>query len=362
MRASDIVAQLAKTLPKHADDFTANVEITGITQAAGVATAITATAHGLVAGNQINITGSQHPIPCSITRVGVIATLVTTSDHDMTENAGFDVQISGATEPEFNGTFTLLSVPNRRTITFKVADSGALVATGSPLLLNGSSPLQSFNGLVDVVSVPTTTSFTYAVDSSLYATASGDEIVAKTLPRISAAVDYDVLQRAYTAQGPNAAWLFVVMGDAVANRNRNINGDSIDNIQPGNYFNQKLIQSVQLFLFYPSTNQIAARSARDRCEELLGPICKSLLTCKFPSLVENSNNPLMLTGHGFHDYNTAVYVHQYSFEATLQLGPSDIYQPNDDVAFRDISLDMFFQHGTGIDPYEAEINLDDEPL
>lgn len=324
-------------------------------------TATTTAVHGLSAGKQVNITGAQTPITInSIDRVGIVATMVTDDDHDMTENAGFDVQIDGATESEFNGTFKLLNVPNRRTIKFLVADSGPTSATGSLLLLNGSNPFQTYNGLREVTAVPTTTTFEYEVtDSTLFTPATGI-IVAKTKPRVSAAVNFDRILEAYTKQKTDEAWLFVVMGDAVADKNRNIDTDSTDNIQRGNYFNQRLIQTVQLFVFLPTSRQIAARAARDRCEELLKPICNSVLTAKFPSLVENNNNPLMITGHGTQAYNTGFYAHLYAFEATLQLGPSDIFVPSDDVAFRD--MDITIGLDVGAETFNTLIDLDDEPL
>ena len=361
MRASDIVNQLAIYLPALADDFTTQIAVSSLTRSGTTVTATTAAAHGLSVGKQANITGAQTPIVInSINRVGIVATMVAASDHDITENAGFDVQISGATEPEFNGTFTLANVPNRRTIKFLVDDSGPTSSTGSPLLLNGSNPFQSYNGLREVTAAPTATTFEYEVtDTTLFTPASGT-IVAKTSPRISAAVDFDSLIEAYTKQAVDDAWLFVVLGDAIADKNRHINTDSTDNIQAGNYFNQRLIQNVQLFVFLPSSGEIAGRSSRDRCEELLKPICSSVLAVKFPSLVEGSNNPLMLTGHGLQAYSSAFYAHQYAFEATIQLGPSDIFIPSDDVAFRDVDMTVGIDVGT--ETFETLIDLDDEQL
>jgi len=361
LRASDIVTQLAIYLPTLVDDFTTQLSISSIDRVSTTATVTTAEPHSLSVGQQINITGAQTPIVISsINRVGIVATLVTSQDHDITENAGFNVQIEGANEAEFNGSFELISVPNRRTLTFKVDDSGALSATGSPLLLNGSNVFNTYNGLRQVTATPTANTFQYEVTSdTLYSPPRGS-IVAKTNPRISASVDFDRTLESYTAQPPNDAWLFVVLGDAIASKSRNIDIDATDNIQSSNYFNQRLVQNVSLYVFLPTTNQIAGRQARDRCEELLKPICNSVLSVRFPSLVEGTNNPLMITGHGLQAYNTAFYVHQYAFEATLQLGQSDIFVPSDDVAFRDIDVTMGLDFGT--QTIETLIDLDDEPL
>lgn len=359
MRSSDIVNQLARYLPALVDDFTTQISITGLTSTGTTATATTAAVHGLLVGQQVNITGAEVPVAItSIDRTGMVATMVTATDHDLTENAGFDVIITGANEAEFNGTFKLLSVPNRRTITFQVADSGATAATGTPLLMNGSNPFQTYNGIREITAV-TSNTFEFEVVSGLYSPAGGT-IIAKTGIRISSSVEYERIEQAYTKQNPNEAWLFVVLNDSVADKNRRIDIGATDNIQQGNYFNQRMIQSVSLYCVMPTANQIAGRSARDRCEELFKPICNSILTCRFPSLVENDNNPLMVTGHGFQFYNTAIYIHQYSFEATLQMGESDIFVPDVDVAFRDVDLSMAFSHGNGV--LTTEIDLDDEML
>lgn len=359
MRAADIVTQLAAVLPRFVNDFTTQIAVTSLSRVGTTVTVETTTAHGLVAGKAVNIVGALTPISCTITRSGIVGTLVTAQDHDITENAGYDVQLAGATEPEFNGTFTLLSVPNRRTITFQMADAGALTATGAPVLLNGASPLQQYNGLRLVATVPTSTSFTYTIADSTLPTPAQGTITVKAAPRISSGVTIEDLEAAYTPQGTGAAWLFVVLGNALVSKSRSIDIDATDNIQSGQYFNQRLIQNVDFFVFIPSKAQNAARDARDRCEELLGPICRSVLGVRFPSLVENSNNPLMLVGHGAFRSTPAYYAHQYNFEATLQLGPSDIYLPEDDVAFRDIAFTMDTDLGTGI--LNSLVNLDDVP-
>lgn len=363
MRASDIVAQLSVKLPALVDDFTLNHDIVSLVRSGTTVTATTASAHNLSVGKAVNIVGARTPISIiSIDRIGIIATLVTDADHDVTKTAGFEnVEIEGATESEFNGVFKLLNATNRRSITFQVADSGPTSATGLPLLINGENIFNTYNGLHKITVVPSTVMFEYEViNSSLFTPASG-VIVAKTTPLISAAVTYDRILSSYTQQVSEHIWLFVVMGDALAQKNRQITVDSTDNIQRTHFFNQRLTQVVSLYLFIPSTNEIAARQARDRAEELLLPLCQSILLKKFDSLLSAQFvNPLQLNSHGFHDYNTAFYVHRYTFEQTIQMSFDDTVGPDDDVAFRDIELTMGLDVGT--ETFDTDINLDDEPL
>jgi hypothetical protein len=362
VKASDIILQLAAKLPALVDDFTTSVGVSSLTRSGTTVTVTTSAPHGLNAGNAVNIVGAQTPISItSIDRVGIVATLVTSSDHDMTEGAFTQVEISGATEAEFNGTFTILSVRNRRTIDFQVTDSGPLSATGSPLLLNGFSVLQSYNGLKSVTTAPSTVTFTYEVtDSTLFTPAAGT-IVAKTSPRISGAATDERAIDSYTKQGNGDAWLYVVLNDVVGNKSRALDIDSTANIGRSSHFKQYASQTVSLYVFIPASEQISGRKARDRAEELLKPICQSVLFSKFDSLLTNGKyNSLMFNEAGFHAYNTAFYVHRYTFEMTMLFGIGDTVGPDDDVAFRDISMSQLHNVGTGV--INSEIDLDDEPL
>lgn len=362
MRAKDFILQLSARLPALVDDFTTSFATSSLTRSGTTVTVTTTTPHGLTVGKSVNIVGAQTPITIStIDRVGIVATLVTAADHDMTEGAFTTVEISGATEAEFNGTFTLLKVKNRRTVTFQVVDSGPLSATGLPLLLNGSSPLQSYNGLKKVTAVPTTTTFQYEItDSALFTPASGT-ITAKTNPRISGAATDERALTSYTKQKTDDAWLYVVINDAVANKSRTLEIDGTDNVQRTNHFKQFLAQTVSLFVFIPTAGQISGRKAMDRAQELFRPICQSVLFAKFDSLLASGKyNALMFNEHGFHGYNTAFYIHRYTFEMTLLMGIDDTIGADEDVAFRDISMSQGHNVGTGI--ITSDIDLDDEPL
>lgn len=363
MRTTDIVNQLAVRLPALVDDFTINHEVLSLTRSGTTVTVTTTAAHDLLIGNAVNIVGARTPIVItSINRVGLSATLITETDHDVTETSEFEnIEIEGANESEFNGTFKLLTVPNRRTITFQVADSGPIAATGSPLLLDAENIFNTYNGLREITATPTTITFEYEITNTSLFTPPSGIIFAKTKPLISATVNYLRILSAYTKQDIDKIWLFVVMGNGVAQNNRQINVDSTDNLQRTHFFNQRITQTVSLYLFIPTTNEIAARQARDRAEELLLPICQSILFAKFDSLLsEPFFNPLQFNEHGFQDYNSAFYVHRYTFEQTLQMTFEDTVGPDDDVAFRDIDMTMGLDVGT--ETFETAIDLDDEPL
>jgi hypothetical protein len=359
MKSSDIVQQLALLLPALSDKFTGNFSVVSLIRVGTTVTVTTTTAHGLAVGQQVNITGAQTPLAISsLTRSGVTGTLVTTNNHDMSEGFSTTVEISGATEAEFNGTFVLKTVPNRKTITFTMVDSGPTTATGSPILLNGSSALQSYNGLQNVTVVPDTTSFEYEITDATLFTPAGGIITARTNPRISAHIDSELLLSAYTAKPQSELWAFVVLGDVTASKSRNINSDAVDNLQQSNQYRQQLIHPFNVFVFFPTSDEIGGRESRDLAEDIFRPLCRSLLSSKLDSgLSVGAQNPINFSDHGFFAYNKAFYVHSYNFFAVADLTFNDTIEYGLDVAFRDIAITIGVNTGTEV--MTASIDLDD---
>jgi len=68
----------------------------------------------------------------SMTRSGSTATCNTTTAHNLA--VGDKVKVSGATESEYNGNHTVLTVPDSDTFTFAVSGTPASPATGSPVV------------------------------------------------------------------------------------------------------------------------------------------------------------------------------------------------------------------------------------
>jgi hypothetical protein len=80
--------------------------------------------HGLEVGQAFAVVGSDVPIAISsLTRSGAVGTLVTATKHDLTSAIAETIRITGATEDEFNGTFNILDITNRKTITFTILDT-----------------------------------------------------------------------------------------------------------------------------------------------------------------------------------------------------------------------------------------------
>ncbi len=341
MNALDIVKGLAALLPQQTALFTDDVAVVSLVRAGTVITVTTTTDHGLEVGDSVAITGAVTQIPIiDMGRSGTVGTLETGQDHDLTNAVAPTITISGATESEFNGTFTRLNIDTRTKITFTMADSGPTVATGSPILEGAESPLRDYNTTYSVDTVPSTTTFTITQTDTTLLDPIGT-ITARIKPRISAGVNPDRLMASYTEKSVDELWLFVVLDDVTASKSRNIRSDAVDNIMRGSNFRQQIIQGMTLYLFVPASTEIAAAAARDQAESLFRAICQSVLDTQFDSgLFEQFLGSIQFVAHGAFAYNTSVYVHGYTFQQVVDLYEQDTVGPDLDVAFRDICLIM----------------------
>jgi len=68
----------------------------------------------------------------SITRSGTTATATTLNPHGA--SIGSDVEISGATESDYNGTFTITAIPTGSSFQFTIPVTAPLSATGNPVI------------------------------------------------------------------------------------------------------------------------------------------------------------------------------------------------------------------------------------
>ena len=363
MKASDVVTLLQTKLPSYSDLFSDNLVVSSLTSVGNVVTAVCVEDHNLVSGNNFIMTGAESNVGIvELKRNGLEGYLETTTDHDWTNGLG-DIEIAGATESEFNGTFKLINVDNRREVRFVMEDSGPTEATGNPVFIGAESAYRSFNGLQTVASVIDTKTLTYETVGEDMLSPSGNLVLKKGL-RISAGGSVPRLVDAYTKQPPNHAWLFAVLGNVSASKSRYIDSDATDNQQrnaQGKDFRQQIISTLSLYVFLPTSDKLSSREARDQCEDLFPQICGSILYYDFDSgLAKEEGSGLTFVGHGFQAYNAAFYVHEYNFQQVTDLTFGDTVGFDLDVAFRDISLKQNLDFGTKEDSIDSEINLDDE--
>jgi len=371
MKAKDIVLALQARIPFLTGDFTESVGISSIVVAGTTVTVTTSAIHGLSTGNPVNILNVVTPITiASIDRVDTVATIIADQDHDFTlsdrekaKDVDKQVVISGATEAEFNGSFKLLNVINRRTIEVEVADSGAISATGSPTLENGINPLYGYNGFFAVI-VLSATVFTYELPKVLtidgIVDVNSKAVVSHRIARV-ASLDRAVL--AYTKQSIDKDFLFVVIGDVVANKDRNTQTDATYADVGGDFYRQQLNQQCAVYLAQNATDSVAAGRQRDKAEEIAPLIFKSVLLQAFDTgFTVSERSKLTFVSHGFIEtgLEPPVNMHEYIFEQNAELYLDDTVGAPDNVAFRDI--DFTFNTQLGDEEFTANVDLDETPL
>lgn len=367
MKARDVEARLQERLPLLTDRFTREQALVSITASGTTATATTAIAHGLSVSNKVLIAGADAPVGINtITRVATVVTVVTLQDHDLTQDYVDQptVTLSGSAESEFNGTFTLVLVPNRRTFTFAVADSGPTTGTGSPQLDSPGLPF-GYNGLVTLTAV-TTTTFEYTLSQALTLPASGANMRVIKGVRIHAAINADRALSVFDSKDLNnlaegELSLFVVLGDVAANRDRNALNDGISSAGVSGDNRQIIFQPVNCLVFQKVTQDVSGADAGDDMQDIARFIV-SVLAGFGPNngFAVNSGNKLRFVSHGLMQYDSAIYIHMVEFQLQGDISNEDLDITPLNVAFRDILLSFTNEQGSQV--ISATVNLDDEPL
>ena len=179
MKTEELVNQLKAILPRYTGDFTTNLSVSSLTQTAGVATAITATAHGLAIGEKVLIVGAKVPLTItSLTRNGNYALAITSGKHPLIRG-NTTVEISGANETAYNGVKTLYTDKNHflsapvidiESITISGTTATVTTRTAHGYVDNANVQVQiygasneNYNKLTTLDSVPSDTTFTYTV-------------------------------------------------------------------------------------------------------------------------------------------------------------------------------------------------------
>ena len=371
MKAIDIVLALQARMPVLTNDFTESVGLSSVTVSGTTVTVTTSAVHNLITGDTTNILNVLAPVTiASIDRVATVATIVTGEDHDFTlsdREKGKDVDkqviISGATEAEFNGSFKLLNVLNRRKIEVEVADAGPITATGSPIIENGIASQFGYDGFY-VVTVISPTVFTYELSKILtidgIVDASSKAVIEFRIARV-ASLDRAVL--AYTKKGLNEDFLFVAVGDVVANKNKDTQTDATYTNVGGDFYQQNLNQQCAVYLAQNATDGVAAGRQRDKAEETAPLIFKSILLQEFDTgFTVSERSKLTFVSHGFIEtgLKPPVNMHEYIFEQNAELYIDDTIGADDNVAFRDI--DFLFNTQIGSEEFTGSVDLDEEPL
>jgi len=350
MKIVDLARQLQLVVPTLTDVFSDDLTINTIGQVGSTVTITTTAIHGLATGNLVNINGIRiSNTIISLIAVGTVATAVS-SAHGLTEGARGEirfVEISGASDPLYNGKHKLLTVPSATEFTFEVASQPVSPDVGTPIL--EETVRGAYNGIRSITLVDTVT-FTFIQDSS-FATLSPvlfNNATLRVRTRIWAAGSSSGggigrLADAYTAQGIDKLTAFVVFGGRIASKDRGTVTDATKTETSGTFYLQNVLQSFTIFVFQTVKDKVsAAADAVDNMADILPILTRSIaglrlqttLTCQRSSskLVYTSDDTLINEG--------STYVHQFNFENAIEMVPEDTVAADDGIALRTFNMIM----------------------
>jgi hypothetical protein len=376
MRAQDIVDKLSASLPLYTDGFSNSVGILSITVAGTTATVTTDAAHGVVANQNVAILGAEAPVQIdagTFLRTGSSAVFETLQDHDLTLSerdiaaGGKTITLSGATEVEFNGTFVLAQVTNRRKLIIAVTDAGPTTISGAPIVEDANGAV--FNGLFPATNIAATT-FDYELPIAYPLDAVIDNASVQVSIRILSVLDIEeYLRDIYTKKGLDDDVLVVQLGDVTQSKKRNEESDAASSTVGEYSFAPLLIQPFAVYTIMNVTDDLTAAQARDKVEaEYIPAIFRSVFRARFDTGFTYSQYRSTFTGHGVFAYsdrtgkNRAIYAHELTFEQLTQLTKVDMVGPDGNVAMRDVDYTLTVDLGTGADTLDAAIDLDEEPI
>lgn len=375
MLLTPVINQLAANLPLYTNLFSDQVNVTSLTRVGTVATAVTDVDHGFSVGQFVTISGAVELVPIinlTFDALTGYATAETALNNNLTENYDYktnlpssispvQVQVDGALEVEYNGTFNLISVPNRNTFTYQLSGTPASPATGSPVLY--SYAYNYYRGLKQITSIPDSTSFTFDISDNASLTTTG-EILAHSNVRISGAATDERALNAYTEQGVNKYWLFVTSGDSVTSKNRNILNDSINQYKSGSAveYRLRLVDNLGVIIFAPTKDEIGGKLAYDTINgEVQVAIFKSMLNFPVAAQYAAASNFSYTYLEGSlleYDQHPAYLAYKMLYGVQFDVTYYDTYISNDRAPFLDIDMSLNINGGDlGID-----IDLDEEPI
>ncbi len=358
MKTRDIVAQLQAEVPRHTNKFTEQVAFTSLAAAGTTVTAVTASAHGKATGEAVSVTGTLVANPVALVANGATITGTATFDHDLTEEDGATVTISGAADDDYNGTFALVSANNRREFTYEALSAPAGAPGGSPIL--EEDRLAGYNGRFAITLV-NTTSFTYEVAIAPPGDAVISSAFANIRSRISRAVALDSVVEAYTKQAdPDTLWMFVIPGDTAVSNDRAQFNDSIASYMEGTERRLHTIVNFDIVVVFPAGDERAGAEAADDAQDVAVVLYKALAGFKAPTgLADETQFLVTPTGHGFGDYNGPVYFHRYQWQVMEDLIEADTFNVQTR-AFRDARL--IIENDFDEEIINTNVTLDDDPI
>ncbi len=286
---------------------------------------------------------------------GDILRFTTTSSHDLTLDYSGQILLNGFTDTNLNGLFTLVGVPSRTT--FEIAYSTLPTLNGNEVLREdweiGINGVFKIDRVVDVD--------TYEIDLTgkpIYYPGTVPVLVRVTSMRMSVSLDADRANAGYTKEtDPDKLWLYVVMGDATASKNRSIKTDAVNDVTSQNTSDVLMINTFSILVFFPTHKETLGGGASQRAwEEIYLYMLAVGSGAKFESFGRYDSLTTLIF-HGSSIYNNGYYVHAYVFEYNNKYTQEQGFLTNfiESRAFRDDKISLFeISDGSELDLDETQ--------
>lgn len=361
---TDIVKHLKEYLPRYTNAFTEQLTVTGAIMGANNELTITSIAHGKAPGTNIVITAgtTRNTLTAAVLEVDDTVTFTTVADHDLTRPILIDdtktLTLAGFGSV-WDGEHDIIDVQNRRNfnVNLPTGETLAPALDGNQYLIEDLA-----RGVFPIDTVPTADTFT--IDMSAYPSMPAntiDNISVLSGFRIASAANFKRAQEAYSKQGADEPYLFVIMTDTDVSKDRHTLNDGVAGLTAQDQRLLRLLQNFSTSVFIPTTEDLSGAYAQDTA---YGEINMALITVLFGAPFYTDSAIKYLTvpvGHGPGEYNTAYYVHVWDWQAPTVIDYRNGFLEQDIAAFRDMEQRLQL-----LADQEAEmlsnINLDEEPL
>ena len=347
MKITPIINQLATYLPYHTDKFTDSLNIVSATQQNGIATIQTDTPHNLNQGAAILLTNIEPLIQINSAYLltGNQLSINTTLDNGLVDSFDFftnksknfgvaKLYLTGFDEPQFNGAFPIISVPNRFNVVCQLPDEITSPPNNFGQLIKYAA--NAYVGKKTITNVVNDTTFQFVIESSAPQITSNSGKI-HYHARISGVVNIERAIESYTREEKDKYWLFVSQNESVGSKNRQILNDGLDSVTNGAEYRQALIDSINVFVFVPTSDKISGAYYVDDLENIKIALFKALLRFNAPQQYSaNSVFQLYFQSTSLFAYSKAYMIQQFIFESEYYLTYFDGFSPDFYTPFRDI--------------------------
>lgn len=330
-----IAVYLQECLPSLTDRFHDQLPVASGLVSGGILTITFPDPHGLLVGEEILVNKAliRNEIVNVITNSDDTISYITQNVHDLTS---FRSDGHGGTWPEgltqvinINGIDTTINlindpsaVPHETEFVGEVG-SPTFTPAGNDFLLEDRAI--GVKGFKDVATVPTTTTITIDL-SDVPSIPDGPLVIDNVITsiRVTQVADIERARELYTNLPEQKAWLFIIMLDRTASKNRQ-NEDDFVSLPASTKKMLSIRQEFSTLVIVPTANNLGAGDVKSWTYVDLFAI---LNTCLY------GWRGTGYTSDGQAEYNTGYYSHAYEWEARIDIDFTDGFENGKTVALR----------------------------